>query len=107
MKKYKVFRTKKFKEEEENLSKEEQDRIEKIFEQLTMNPYVGDQLQIKSLREKRLTSKRIYYLVFEDLESVLTIALSDKKNQQKMIDFIRDNVNDYREILKKLLRKED
>jgi hypothetical protein len=73
--------------------------------QLTENPFVGDQLQIKSLREKRLREKRIYYLVFEDLKAVLIVAISDKKTQQKIIDSIISRINEYRKYLLELLRK--
>lgn len=100
---YYLYRTNRFNKEVEKLSKEDVKRIDKIIEQLKSNPYVGDQLQIKVLREKRLNGKRIYYLIFEDLESVLMIATSDKKAQQKVIDFIIDNVNNYRGYLKKLM----
>ena len=85
------------------LSIEEQDRIRKIAEQLVNNPYVGDQLQIRSLREKRLDEKRIYYFVFDDLKSVLVVAISDKKTQQKTIDLLISRVNEYRNYVKKLL----
>lgn len=102
---YDVYRIEGFKKEEEKLSKDDKYRIQKIYEQLKINPYVGDQLQIKSLREKRLTKKRIYYLVFEDLKAVLVVGMSNKKTQQKTIDNILTFINDYRNYLKKLLEK--
>jgi len=101
---YEVYRTNRFNKETGKLSKEDINRVEKIIFQLKENPYVGDQLQIKSLREKRLNGKRIYYLVFDDLHSILMIATSDKKAQQKIIDFIRDNINLYRDNLKNLIK---
>lgn len=100
---YDVYRTNRFNKEVDKLSNEEVKRIDKIVNQLKVNPYVGDQLQIKVLREKRINGKRVYYLIFDDLHSVLMIATSDKKAQQKVIDFIIDNVNNYRENLKKLM----
>lgn len=102
---YAVYRIEGFKKEEEKLSKDDKDRIKKIYEQLKINPYVGDQLQIKYLREKRLTKKRIYYLVFEDSKAVLVVGMSDKKTQQKTIDNILTFINDYRNYLKELLEK--
>ena len=44
----------------------EREEIQKIVSQLTENPFVGDQLQIRYFREKRLKEKRIYYLIFKD-----------------------------------------
>ncbi|MAG02475.1 hypothetical protein CMI42_04000 [Candidatus Pacearchaeota archaeon] len=97
---YKVFTSKEFDKQIDEISEEEARRIYSIFEQLKENPYVGNQLQIKSLKEKRLEDKRMYYLVFDDLKSIFIIAISNKKSQQKMIDFIKKNINIYRNILK-------
>ena len=72
---------------------------------MTENPFVGDQLQIRSLREKRLREKRLYYLVFEDLQAVLIVAISDKKTQQKTINSILLRINEYRKYLLELLRE--
>ena len=102
---YAVYTTGKFDREMKKLSWEEQNRIQKIFLQVKENPYVGDQLQIKILREKRIKEKRVYYLVFEDLKSVLFTAISDKKAQQKTIDYIIEYVNQYRDYVKSLLGK--
>lgn len=85
---YAVYTTESFDSEIRKLSQEEQRGIQRIFLQLKENPYAGDQLQIKILREKRLEEKRIYYLVFDDLKAVLVAAISDKKAQQKTIDYI-------------------
>ena len=83
----------------------EREEIQRILLQLTENPFVGAQLQIRSLREKRLRKKRLYYLVFEDLRAVLIISISDKKAQQKTIDLIILNINEYRKYLLELLKE--
>ena len=85
-----------YKETIAKLPEKDQQRIKKLTQQLTSSPYVGDVLQIKSIREKRLNGKRIYYVIFEDLITILIIAISNKKAQQKTIDSIRSNLNDYR-----------
>jgi len=87
------------------LSLEDQERINGLIQQFTINPYVGDSLQIKSIREKRLNGKRIYHVVFEDLKLVLIVAISDKKTQQKTINSIRSNMNVYREYAKSIVDK--
>jgi len=84
----------------------DQDRFYKLIKQVEENPYVGDALQIKSIREKRFNGRRIF-VIFEDLKAVLIVAISDKKNQQKVIDFIRDNLNEYRALIKKILDEQD
>jgi len=101
---YSVYTTERFNREISKFSQEEQKRMQKIFLQIKENPYVGDQLQIKILREKRLKEKRIYYLVFDDLRAVLVVAISDKKAQQKTIDYIMTYINEYKIYLHKLLR---
>jgi len=73
--------------------------------QLKENPYVGDQLQYKHLREKRIKEKRVYYLVYDDLLAVLVVAISGKKNQQATINHIIENFDKYKEYLKRTLEQ--
>jgi len=79
------------------------ERIENILEKLAENPYVGNQLQIKFFREKRLSEKRLYYLIFEDLKVVLIVSISNKKIQQKVIDSTLKRINEFREEVKNLM----
>jgi len=88
-----------------NFSIHDQDRFDKLIKQIGINPYVGDTLQIRSIREKRFNGKRVYFVIFEDLKAVLIVAFGNKKDQQKIIDFIKDNQNEYRELVKKILDK--
>lgn len=48
---YAVYTTEKFDKEVKKFSEEEQNRIKKIFFQIRNNPYVGDQLRYRLLRE--------------------------------------------------------
>lgn len=57
---------------------------------------LGDQLRYRFFREKRIKEKRIYYLVYEDLEAVLVIAFEGKKAQQETIDEIVRLFPEYR-----------
>jgi len=101
---YAVYTTENFDKEVEKLTQEEQRRIQKIFFQLRDNPYVGNQLQYKFLREKRLKEKRIYYLVYDDLKSVLIVAISGKKTQQNTINHIINCFDEYKIYLEKILK---
>ena len=85
------------------LSQNNQDRIYNLIRQFTANPYVGDSLQIKYIREKRFNGKRIYFVIFEDLKKVLIVAINNKKTQQKIIDSIRSNINKYRTYVKSII----
>ena len=101
---YSVYTTESFDREVLKLSKEEQERIAKIFLQLKDNPYVGKQLRYKHLREKRLQEKRIYYLVYENLNAVLIAAISGKKDQQATINHIINCFEEYQIYLNELLK---
>ena len=100
---YSVYTTETFDKEIAKL-KIDKKRLQKIFLQLRENPYVGDQLQYKNLREKRINEKRIYYLVYDDLKSVLLVAVSDKKNQQDTINHIIEFFDEYKIYLKKIIK---
>lgn len=64
-------------------------RIDKIREQLKINPYVGKPLGYRFFREKRVDGKRLYFLIYEDIVLVLVVAISDKKAQQATINAIK------------------
>ena len=100
---YSVYTTKSFDRETTKLSQKDKERIQKIFLQIKENPYVGRQLQYVHLREKRIREKRIYYLVYDDLQAVLVVAISGKKNQQATINHIIDNFVEYKKYMRELL----
>jgi len=102
---YAVYTTKSFDRETSKLSRKEIERIQKIFFQLKENPYVGDQLQYRNLREKRIKEKRIYYLVYEDLQTVLIVAIGGKKTQQATINHIIDNFIGYKKYMERVLKE--
>ena len=102
---YAVYTTSNFDRERFKLSGEEQKRIEKIFLQLKINPYVGEQLQYRHLREKRIKEKRVYYLVYDDLKLVLLIATSGKKDQQATIDHIKQHFNEFRIVAENIAKQ--
>lgn len=103
METYAVYITKNFDKKIAKLSKETQRRAKKIFFQLRNNPYVGNQLRYRNLREKRLGEKRIYYIIYEDLKAVLVVAIGGKKTQQKTIDYIINYLREYRIYMERLL----
>jgi len=103
---YEVYTIESFDKKFSKLSYEEQRRIENIYKQLRENPYVGDQLRYKFLREKRLDEKRIYYLVYDDLNAVLIVGISDKKTQKETINQIVNFFDDYRLYIEKLLKQD-
>jgi putative component of toxin-antitoxin plasmid stabilization module len=81
-------------------------RIQKISNQLKEHPYAGTPLSYRFLREKRVDGKRIYYLVYDDIQIVLLVSVSDKKIQQEVIDKIKASFPLYRQELQKYCKKD-
>ena len=100
---YKIFTTDQFDKTFDKLDASLKKQIEKEIEQLEITPYVGKALGYKFFREKKVKNYRIYYLIYEDYVVVFVIAISDKKNQQIVINTIRDMIPFYREEIKKKL----
>ncbi|MFQ5531234.1 MAG: type II toxin-antitoxin system RelE/ParE family toxin [Candidatus Nanoarchaeia archaeon] len=107
MKKYKIYHSQRFDKELEKFSKSFQDGVDNIEDQLVENPYVGRPLNVRWFREKRYEKWRIYYTVYDDLEAVFMVAISDKKDQQKVINTIRLMFDFFRKELEELISKED
>lgn len=76
-------------------------RIRKLCE----NPYIGKPLGYPFIRELKIEKFRIYFMIYEDEVTILLVDVSDKKEQQKIIDII----NQDREFLLKFVKnlKED
>ncbi len=98
-----VLSTKEFDTWERLLPKEYQEQIKDIISQLKETWEVGKPLGYPFFREKKMGKYRIYFLIYEDIETVLLITISDKKTQQETIDEIKDNLDFYRELIKKNL----
>lgn len=104
---FKVYRSARFDQE---LSKHDlrfQQRVEKIEEELANSPYSGKPLHAKWFREKRFENFRIYYLVYEEVKSVFMVAISGKKNQQKVINTINLLLDFFKSELENLLKNND
>lgn len=63
-------------------------RLEKLKKVLEENPFTGKPLRYDFLREKKWGPFRVYYLIVKDLLIVFILEFSDKKDQQKVIDYI-------------------
>ncbi len=100
---YAVYTTEVFDKEVEKLPKDDQEIIQKMFLKIRDNPYSSDQLRYRNLREKRIREKRVYFLVYDDLQAVLVVAISGKKDQQATINHIIDYFDEYRIYLERLL----
>tara|TARA_Y100000034_G_C6713417_1_gene315254 strand:+ start:174 stop:503 length:330 start_codon:yes stop_codon:yes gene_type:complete len=107
MRKYKLYHSSRFDRELSKLTKEFQQRIDKIEDQLINNPYIGKPLNLKWFREKKLEKYRIYYLIYDNLNAIFMVAISDKKDQQKVINTIRLLLEFFRKELDTLIDRKD
>src|SRR3989344_2644094 len=100
---YNLFRSTEYKELCSKLDNAEQQHIRNIEDELKMNPYTGKPLGFKFLREKRLLGgKRVIFLIYDEANVCFCIAITTKKNQSRVIRFIKSNLKLYREAFKKL-----
>lgn len=98
-----VLSTKEFDTWERLLSKEYGAEINKIIGQLKKSCAVGKPLGYPFFREKKFGKYRVYFLVYEDIDTVLLITISDKKAQQETIDRIKKQLDYYCERIRKQL----
>src|SRR3989344_8918079 len=103
---YSIYHSANFDGELSKFDKNFQDRVDKIEEQLLENPYKGDPLGVKWFREKRYNKYRIYFIIYEDLKSVFMVAISEKKDQQKVINTVRIMFDFLRKEIENLITKD-
>ena len=101
---FRAFRTDWYEKKLKKLSKEEQETVEKIEQELKQNPFSGKPLGYRFFREKKFDGKRIYFLVYFTPKVIFLITISDKKVQQQVIDLIKANLDVYRGQMDKILR---
>jgi|SRR3989344_7824681 len=102
---FKVIETDTYQKEISKLTKNYTDEAKKISAKFTLNPFVGKILSYNFLREKRIREKRIYYLIYEDLNLVLLVGISGKKDQQRVIDFIKFNLENFRKLAEEVSKQ--
>ena len=85
---YRIFHSFTFDEKLKNFPKDFIEWVDKIETQLMTNPYVGDPIRVKWFREKKKDKYRIYYLIYENLNAVYIVDISEKKDQQQVINAI-------------------
>ncbi len=66
---------------------------------------VGDQLTYPFLREKKISGKRIYYLIYKKIVIILVIATSNKKSQKDTINEIKLYLPEYKKYAYELYEK--
>lgn len=106
MKKYRVYHSSRFDRELSKFDSYFQKQVDKIEDQLTENPYVGDSLSVKWFREKKINKYRIYFLIYEDLKYVFMVAINEKKDQQRVINTIKSFFDLFKKEIESLVKDE-
>ncbi len=101
MAKYAIYATDTFKKLFSALDRNEKEWIEKIKKQLEESPS-GKVLHFNWFREKKYLNKRLYYLIDEKQAKILFVSFASKKEQQKIIDFVKANMDELLEHLRSL-----
>ena len=102
---YSVYHSGQFDKELGKFDRQFKDWLDKIEDQLAENPYTGDPLGARWFREKKYKNYRVYFLVYDDIKSVYMVGISDKKDQQRVINTIRLLMDFFREEIENLVKK--
>jgi len=82
------------------LNKVEQERVERIKDQLRENLFQGKPLHFSWFREKRMNGKRVYYFINEHTRKAVLAAFGEKKYQQRIINELLANREYYFQLLR-------
>ena len=74
-----------------------------IEDEISEKGFTGDPLGLRFLREKRISGKRIYFLVYEEFKAVLMVSISDKKTQQETIDKIKVFLPEFKKLMEEFI----
>ncbi len=97
---FRIFKTKEFDDDFNKLDKSEKIRVEKILHQIyERGSETGKPLGLPSFREKKFNSKRLYYLIYENLGVILILTISTKKAQQATINNILSHLEGYHDLV--------
>ncbi|MBI5397915.1 hypothetical protein HZB03_00495 [Candidatus Woesearchaeota archaeon] len=94
--------TNEFGHEYKKLPTDIKDRFENQFNKLRENPYgLGKTLGYPWFRELKNDKFRLYYLIYDQQVIVLFVGVSAKKNQQMVINIIKNNLKMFKEFIEK------
>ena len=100
---FRVFRSNWYDEKFRELTKSDQERVDKFEQHLKQQPYSGKPLGYKFFREKKFNENRLIFLVYEDFNAVFLATITNKKMQQTVIDLIKRNLDKYKENIRSLV----
>lgn len=101
MQKYRIYEYKKFRKKFKKLPIIIQKRFKKQIEKLKCNPYfIGKPLGDKDFRELKNKGYRLYYYILNRNIIIILIDISNKKDQQGIINNFKNVKNNFNKIFK-------
>ena len=101
---FRVFRSEWYDKKLKMLDKSDILRVEKFEQHLKQEPFSGKPLGYRFFREKKFDGNRLLFLVYEEHSVVFLVTISNKKAQQRDIDFIVSHLSVYKEEINKLVK---
>lgn len=92
---YRVFSFPTYRDQQRQLSRAKQERAYQIEQHCKERP-TGKPLGYLFLREKKLNGERILLLIYEEEKVVLLVMITNKKLQQRDIDFVKNRFEVFR-----------
>lgn len=102
---FRVFRSNHYEKKLDKLDNKEKVVISKFEQKLKKEPFSGKPLGYKFFREKKFEGRRVIFLVYEEHECIFLITITDKKAQQTEIDLIKANLDVYKDVLEKIIKR--
>lgn len=95
-----------FKKATKTLSRKELEEVDNIieFDLKFKGDTSGDPLSYHFLREKKVGTKRLYYLVYKDINLILVVDISNKKAQKETIQRIKDLLSEFKRYVYNLFK---
>jgi len=102
---FRVFTTREFDNDFNNLDESDKKRVRKIMKQLKeQGDKVGKSFRKSYFREKKFGEKRLYFLIYKQFTIILAVGISNKKIQQITINKIISKIKEYEKFIVKTLK---
>ena len=79
----------------------------RVLENIPDNPWIGKPLQPRWFREKKFRGIRLYFVIYENIQTVYAVNVSTKKDQKQVIASIRLLLPRHREEVEELLKRNE
>jgi len=104
---FRLFTTEEFDQDYAKLDNSDKLRVDKILKQLKeKGDNVGKYLAgLSFFREKKFDGKRLHFLIYNSINTIFVIAISDKKAQQSTINQILQELAKYQYDIFELIKR--